>query len=75
VDGVERISNYAGALEASARGVYWGSLSTLDTGRGNFNSVVFQTTVPEAGGGLLVAATGLAAFGWRRLGKRRRPPV
>jgi hypothetical protein len=56
INGVERISNYAGITDGNlfgppgARHVQWGALSQTDSGHGNFNAVSFEinsAVVPE----------------------------
>jgi hypothetical protein len=73
VNGVEQISNYAGWNFVNVPGIYWGSLSSLDAGRGNFNAVSFMTTVPEAGSVLLMAAASGLAGGACWIRKRWKP--
>jgi len=78
VNGVEQISNFAGWNLIESPGVFWGSLSSIDAGRGHFNAVTFMTTVPEAGGLLLMGGAGvlsLVVVGVRRVVQRRGPAV
>jgi hypothetical protein len=64
VNGILRISNYAGLSLADPPRVEWGAAASLDAGRGNFNSVLFQTTVPEAGSALLIACLAAVSAGY-----------
>jgi hypothetical protein len=72
VNGIERISDYAGATldpaDIGLRRVAWGGGSALDIGQGNFSAVSFDIApVPEASSFLVVGLAGLLAVVIRRL--------
>jgi hypothetical protein len=75
VNGVERVSNYSGAvLPGLPMRVAWGGGSGLDTGTGNFNAVTFNiAAVPEVGSFILVGAAGAIAVAIRRFGRGSGP--
>ena len=64
VDGVERISNYAGYTGPATTRVDWGANSSSTTGRGHFNSVEFSV-VPEPSA-ILLFGLGYLSLTFRR---------
>lgn len=72
VDGIERISNYAG-YSLNQTQIFWGAGSTADTGAANYNLVQFTeptTAVPEPSTLALFAAGLLSLLGFGMISRR-----
>ncbi|HED14298.1 MAG TPA: hypothetical protein ENI62_11715 [Gammaproteobacteria bacterium] len=70
IDGVERISNYAGVSSSLFNRVAWGSASSSDTGQSNWNQVEFEIAAVPLPAALPLFFSGLLGLGW--IGKSRR---
>jgi hypothetical protein len=73
IDGIERVSNYAGISSSLFNRVAWGSAASSDTGQSNWNQVQFEITAVPLPAALPLFFSGLLGFGW--IGKSRRPSV
>ncbi|MEM6279600.1 MAG: hypothetical protein AAF733_08985 [Verrucomicrobiota bacterium] len=71
IDGVERLSDYAGISLVTSPGVGWGSGSSADIGQGNFNTVQFSI-VPEPRYGVALFILVALGFGFQRYRIQRR---
>jgi len=69
IDGIERISDYAGISNSFNR-VAWGAASSSDTGQANWNQVQFEIAAVPLPAALPLFFSGLLGLGW--LGKSRR---
>jgi hypothetical protein len=71
IDGIERLSNYAGVPTTLLNRVSWGSGSSFDTGQSNWNKVEMDIVAVPLPASLPFFLTGLVYFGW--LHRARRP--
>ena len=67
IDGVERISNFAGntAINGGTSSMFWGATGDTVFGRGNYNFV--QVAIPEPGSGTLILLASASILARRRL--------